>query len=90
MKGFARFARASSATCLGCQAREELVHYFLMVCPKYARQRAALGLEVGPRQLNVKYLLSEGKGIRATLKYIARTKRMEQIFGNVTPQKGSS
>jgi hypothetical protein len=46
-----------------------------------------LSLEIGPRQLNVKYLLSETKGIRATLKYIARTKKLEQTFGGVTTPK---
>ncbi|KAG2063423.1 hypothetical protein BDR04DRAFT_936602, partial [Suillus decipiens] len=63
-------ARAPTATCPGCQTHEESVHHFLMACSKYARQQATLGLEVGLRRLNVKYLLSEGKGIRATLKYI--------------------
>lgn len=29
--------------------------------------------------------LGEGKGMRAALKYIARTRRLEQIFGEVTP-----
>lgn len=64
-----RIARAPSATCQERNAHEETVHHFLLVCPKYARQRNALSMEIGPRQLNVKYLLSESKRIRATLKY---------------------
>jgi hypothetical protein len=82
-----RIGKAPSAKCQECNTYEETVHHFLLVCPRFARQRNALSLEIGPRQLHVKYLLSEIKGIKATLKYIARTKRMEQIFGDVTPPK---
>jgi ribonuclease HI len=82
-----RIGKAPSAKCQECNTHEETVHHFLLVCPRFARQRNALSLEIGPRQLHVKYLLSEIKGIKATLKYIARTKRMEQIFGDVTPPK---
>lgn len=78
-------AKVPSATCQECHAHEETVHHFLLVCPRYARQRNTLSLEVGPHQLQVKYLLCHSKGIRATLKYIACTKRMEQVFGDVTP-----
>ncbi|KAG2339218.1 hypothetical protein BDR05DRAFT_892100 [Suillus weaverae] len=67
-------ARAPSVTCPDCNAHKELVHHYLLVCPKYTRQYTILRLEVGPCQLNIKYLLSKGKGIRATLKYTTWTK----------------
>lgn len=41
--------------------------------------------EVGARQCKIEYLLNESKGMRATLTYIARTRRLEQTFENVTP-----
>ncbi|KAG2142925.1 uncharacterized protein EDB93DRAFT_1059602, partial [Suillus bovinus] len=76
-------AKAPSATCQECHSHEETVHHFLLICLRFTRQRAALSMEVGPRQLHVKYLLNDAKGIKATLKYIACTKRMEPIFRNV-------
>jgi hypothetical protein len=35
----------------------------------------------------MRYLLSERKGMRATLMFIAKTKRLEMVFGNMTPPK---
>jgi hypothetical protein len=35
----------------------------------------------------MRYLLSERKGMRATLTFIAKTRRLETVFGNVTPPK---
>jgi hypothetical protein len=45
-------------------------------------------MEISLHQLNVKYMLSERKGIRVTFKFIMRTKRLEQIFRDVTPHQG--
>ncbi|KAG2036074.1 hypothetical protein BDR03DRAFT_470614, partial [Suillus americanus] len=80
-----RISKTPSAKCEKCNAHEKTVHHFLMVCHTFARQRNTLKEEVGPRNCNLRYLLNEGKGMRATLKYIAHTKRMEQSSGNVTP-----
>jgi hypothetical protein len=37
----------STARCLQCNEREETVKHFLLVCPSYAQQRAALCQEAG-------------------------------------------
>ncbi|KAG2063387.1 hypothetical protein BDR04DRAFT_936807, partial [Suillus decipiens] len=78
-----RIRKTPSAKCEKCNAHEETVHHFLLVCQSFIRQRNKLREEVGPRNCNLRYLLNEDKGMRATLKYIARTKRMEQSFGDV-------
>ncbi|KAG2076466.1 hypothetical protein BDR04DRAFT_951648, partial [Suillus decipiens] len=65
-------AKTPMATCQECQLHKESIHHFLLVCQKYAGQRIALSMEVGPCQLHIKYLLNERKSIKATLKF--RTK----------------
>lgn len=83
-----RISKSQSAKCENCNAHEETVHHFLLVCPTFTRQRDAMRLEVGPRKYNIKHLLNDTQGMRATLKYIARTRRFEQTFGDVTPPQG--
>ncbi|KAG1862919.1 hypothetical protein C8R48DRAFT_603403 [Suillus tomentosus] len=76
-------SKALSAKCEHCNAHEETVHHFLLICPSFIRQCTALRLEVGQCNCNIKYLLNY-KGMRATLKYTARTKRFKCTFGDVT------
>jgi ribonuclease HI len=82
-----RIAKAPSARCPKCESYDESVHHFLLGCPEYAAHRATMRAEVGHHQCHIKYLLSERKGIRATLTYVARTRRLEATFGDVTPPK---
>ncbi|KAG2037459.1 hypothetical protein BDR03DRAFT_812685, partial [Suillus americanus] len=58
-------SKIPSAKCEKCNAHEETVYHFLMVCHSFVRQRNELRKEVGPRNCNLRYLLNEGKGMRA-------------------------
>ncbi|KIK34524.1 hypothetical protein CY34DRAFT_17666 [Suillus luteus UH-Slu-Lm8-n1] len=80
-----RIAKSPTAQCQQCNEREESTHHFIMSCHKYARQRAALRAAAGSQATNLQYLLSNVHGIKELLKYIARTRRLEPIFGDVTP-----
>jgi hypothetical protein len=84
-KHLKRIARSPTAHCPACENHDETVHHLILVCPTYVNQREQMRKEVGARQCNIKYLLNESKGMRATLRYIARTRRLEQTFGDVTP-----
>ncbi|KAG2032331.1 hypothetical protein BDR03DRAFT_822216, partial [Suillus americanus] len=65
--------QAPSAKCEKCNTHEETIHHFLLVCQSFVRQCNKLREEVSARNCHLRYLLNEGKGMRATLKYIART-----------------
>ncbi|OAX34214.1 hypothetical protein K503DRAFT_834761, partial [Rhizopogon vinicolor AM-OR11-026] len=80
-----RIAKVPSPTCQHCHLREETVHYFLTVCPSYARQRHELQEEIGPRASQLKDLLNDQKCIKPLFRFIASTRRLEQVFGDVTP-----
>lgn len=79
-----RINRSTTPKCPRCD-REETTHHFLIACPAYARLRIALIDEVGTRARDLKYLLNHPKCIKPTLRFIAKSKRLETIFGDVTP-----
>jgi hypothetical protein len=74
-----------SAKCQKCEIHEESVHHFLLVCPAYTCQRNALRDKIGPHKCNLKHLLNDEEGMKEMLRFVARTKRMEHTFGDVTP-----
>jgi ribonuclease HI len=80
-----RISKSPSPRCQQCNEREETVHHFLVSCPKYARQRATLRNEIGPRASQLQHLLSNCNSTKALFTYIASTKRFVQTFGDVTP-----
>ncbi|KAG2755648.1 hypothetical protein P692DRAFT_201680404, partial [Suillus brevipes Sb2] len=82
-KHLKRIAKSPMARCPACENHDKMVHHFILVCPKYANQREQMRKEVGARQCEIEYLLNESKGLRATLTYIARMRRLEQTFGDV-------
>ncbi|KAG2157033.1 hypothetical protein DEU56DRAFT_717059, partial [Suillus clintonianus] len=79
-----RISKAPSPKCPRC-TRNETTHHFLIACPAYARHRIVLVDEIGTRAHELKYLLNHPDCIKPTLKFIAKTRRLETIFGDVTP-----
>lgn len=80
-----RISKSQTPRYLQCNAHEESVKHFLLECPKYLRQRAALRKEVGRRANQLQKLLNDRHCTGPLLRYIARTRRMENTFGDVTP-----
>ncbi|KAG2751293.1 hypothetical protein P692DRAFT_201686145, partial [Suillus brevipes Sb2] len=78
-----RIAKAPSPICQQCRQREEMVHHFIITCPQYTRQRHTLQIELGPQTNHLKNLLNNPKCIKPLLRFIASTRRMEQIFGDI-------
>ncbi|KAH7918413.1 hypothetical protein BV22DRAFT_985058, partial [Leucogyrophana mollusca] len=72
----------SSPTCRACGDREETVHHFILTCPAYARQRAAMFLALPPRSRTLSSLLNNPKSVKLLFKYISSTRRFESTFGN--------
>ncbi|KAG2036797.1 hypothetical protein BDR03DRAFT_865425, partial [Suillus americanus] len=80
-----RILRVSSPFCSTCEEREETVHHFLMSCPAYTRYRVALKAELDTQAQSLKGLLNDRNSIKAVLKYVARSKRLVNTFGDVSP-----
>ena len=80
-----RISKSPTPLCPSCEEREESVHHFLLTCPTYARQRATLQAVLGTRAHNLRDLLNGEESIKEVLKYIARTKRLSNTFGDVNP-----
>jgi hypothetical protein len=66
---------------------EESVHHFIIACPTHARQRHTLLREIAPHTSDLSNLLNNPKCIKPLLRFIAGTRRLEQIFGDVTPPR---
>lgn len=75
--------RNDTARCPNCDLADENIRHFLFECPAYARERHALREQLGRRAKNMKYLLGDLKGMKATIKYVAQTRRFKWITGDV-------
>jgi len=82
-----RIARSQSAICPKCNDAQESVHHFLIKCPAYTRQRNLLRHKLGARANHVKNLLNDPKCVKPMLEFVARTRRLETVFGDVSPPK---
>ncbi|KAG2069965.1 hypothetical protein BDR04DRAFT_1019957, partial [Suillus decipiens] len=77
-----RISLAPSPTYPSCQVHAESVH---QSCPKYNRQRHALKADLGLKAHQLKNLLNDDDCMKSLFKFIARTNRLTNIFGDVTP-----
>jgi hypothetical protein len=81
-----RILKSHTARCLQCNAHQESVKHFILECPKYSRQRAALRKEAGRQASQLQQLLNNGNCIRPLIRYIACTRKLEHTFCDVTPR----
>jgi ribonuclease HI len=82
-----RIAKSETATCQQCNEGNESVHHFLLTCPAYTRQRNILRQELGTRAHHVKHILNDAECLKSLFTFIAKTKRFEPTFGDVSPPK---
>jgi hypothetical protein len=73
----ARFNIVNDATCPECKQAIETVKHFLLVCPKYERERDRLRKEVGMGGMRVDTLLGDARRIEATIEFIEATGRFD-------------
>ncbi|TRM56799.1 hypothetical protein BD626DRAFT_413110, partial [Schizophyllum amplum] len=83
-----RIKKTESDDCAHCQSHgrhvPETVHHFLFDCPAYIAPRHRLVSTLGRDARNQRALLGTKKGITALLHYVASTKRLVNIFGDVS------
>jgi hypothetical protein len=65
----AQFNIVDNATCPECKEEMETVANFLLVCPKYERERDRLRKKVGIEGMRVDNLLGDARRIEATIEF---------------------
>ena len=81
----ARIGKVPSPACARCGAAYETVHHYILMCPAYQEERSILRRKVGSRKMNLSSLLTERSALKELLRYLARTQRFTQVFGDLTP-----
>ena len=81
----ARIGKTPSPACARCGARYETVHHYVLICPAYEEERSILRGKVGRRKMNISSLLTDRSTIKELLRFLARTRRFTQVFGDLTP-----
>src|SRR5271170_6822172 len=69
-----RFNIIEDATCK-CGEGKETIKHFLLVYPRYERERDKLRKKVGMQGMNIEKLLRDTKMIKDTMKFVEDTKR---------------
>ena len=77
-----------SPNCPSCATRgesaRETLRHFLFDCPSYRAERVVLTRALGRDARNLEAIFHERKGMYALLRYVGRTQRLQQIFGDVS------
>ncbi|KAH7919728.1 hypothetical protein BV22DRAFT_1099089, partial [Leucogyrophana mollusca] len=79
-----RINRSPTPLCPECQLADETVHHLILTCPGHTRARYTLLGELDLNALNLHSLLNTPTSIRPLLRYIARTNRLVNTFGDVS------
>jgi len=82
-----RIKKSLTATCQLCNEKDESVHHYLFECPAHIRPRNAMRTQLGTRAHHMKNLLNESKCLKTLFQYIARTRRFETTFGDMSLPK---
>ena len=78
-----RINKTDSNTCRPCHNANainpppETITHFLFDCPAYAQQRIELATKIGHQHLNLPDIMSNPDHLKALLKYIRKTKRLQ-------------
>ena len=69
--------------CPRCSNSKETIHHYLFECQAYARERHIRYRKLGRESDSLKYLLGDSEGIDEVTKYVNRTRRLKQAFGEI-------
>lgn len=68
-----RIGAADTSECPHCPRTEETVRHYLLDCPKYRKERHALGLKLLRRSHDMSYLLTSPKATGPLMTFVAAT-----------------
>lgn len=77
-----RIKCVDSPMCPNCNNKEETVHHYLLMCPTHNLPQRKLLATLGRDACSLSTLLSSKEVLRPLFKYIARTGRLKEIFGD--------
>ena len=73
-----RFKKVESSVCEQCEGDQvETVEHYLIECEAHWEARMKLRRKIGDRRMRVEVLLGDASAVKATLQYIAETRRFE-------------
>jgi ribonuclease HI len=78
-----RIHRADSPICAQCHGGAETVLHYIMICPAYTAQRVLLRREGGRHAMSIGKLLSDAKLLPHLFRFIGRTGRFQETFGEL-------
>jgi hypothetical protein len=78
-----RFKKVDSPLCPGCRRADETVHHFLALCPAHNHARRNLLQAAHLPFIDTSALLSTKILLPHLLRYIAQTKRLKSIYGDL-------
>jgi len=81
----ARIRKIESPACPRCDSQHETVYQFILICPAYRAARQLMEQRIGRRQMRLEHLLANDKSLPHLFHFLNSTKRLQQIFGNLTP-----
>jgi len=67
-----------------CHSREETVHYLLLMCPAYSRQRRIMDRHLVHGARSLKSLLAHRKAIPHMLNFVNSTRKLDTTFGETS------
>lgn len=76
-----RIGSAESPNCGTCKSTRETVHHYLMVCPRYSRQRWILGQAFGREARMISVLLNNASALEHLFAFIGSTGRFRSTHG---------
>jgi len=79
-----KIGKAKSPKCPACPTRNENIHHFILMCPRFERQRRILERKLGQSSRSLSFLFSNPKAFPALFNYVNSTRCLSSIFGDVT------
>ena len=81
----ARIRKIESPACPRCDSQHKTVYHFILICPAYRAARQLMEQRIGRRRMHLEHLLANNKSLPHLFRFLNSTKRLQQIFGNLTP-----
>jgi len=85
----AHIQKIESTACPRCNSQHEMVYHFILMCPAYRAAWRLMEQRIGRRCMRLEHLLANDKSLPHLFHFLNSTKRLQQIFGNLTlPTRG--
>jgi ribonuclease HI len=80
-----RITKSETPWCPSCQHDEETIHHYLFDCPTWRHERWHMSKKLGRKSKSLSHILTSESSIAELLKYVGRTEKFKNTFGEVNP-----